>query len=424
MPLDYDPFSPDVRDDPYPHYARLRAEAPVHYAEASHVYCVSRYDDVRAVLRNATLFSSDSMRTMLIASNPGLDPSKDPELLSRMMAFAQSLPFGLEELMTARNLISEDPPRHGMLRAMVNRGFTPRRIAAWEPRMREIVADCMRRIRRDDGFDVIEDLAVPLPVRIIAEMLGVEPERIDDFKRWSDKLVATSTGSQRGADPVASGFTAVIREVALYVTEVAERRRREPGDDLVSVLVAKQDDGEAGLTTAEVAFLVQLLLVAGNETTTNLIGNATNNLLRHPEQLAKVVRDPARIPGLIEETLRYDGPVQFVFRRATADAEIAGRTIPANGQVCVLIGSANRDERQWGSTAETFDVMRDAQNHLAFGFGNHFCLGASLARLEARVALEALVPELPRLVRVEPNVVYVDSFLVRGPRHLALRPAA
>jgi len=420
----YDPFSPEVRDDPFPHYARLRAEAPLHLAPASGVYCVSRYDDVRTVLRSPALFSSDAMRTMLLGSRVGADPTKDPALMARLLAFAQSLPFGLDQLLTARNLISEDPPRHGPLRATVNKGFTPRRIASWEPRMRAIVAGCMERLRAGEGFDVIEHLAIPLPVHIIAEMLGVEPERADDFKRWSDLLVATSTGSQRGEDPIASGAAEVIREIATYLSEVAERRRREPGDDLVSVLIAKQDDGEAGLSAAEVTFLVQLLLVAGNETTTNLIGNATNALLRHPEQLSRVAADPSLVPALVEETLRFDGPAQFVFRRATQEVEIAGGTIPANAPVCALIGSANRDERQWGPTGERFEIGRDCQNHLAFGFGNHFCLGASLARLEARVALEALVPELPRLQHAEAKICYVDSFLVRGPRRLPLRRAA
>jgi cytochrome P450 len=422
-PVDYDPFSPAVRDDPYPYYARLRDEAPVYFAEASSVWCVTRYEDVRFVLRNPALFSSDAMRTMLIGARPGLDRAGDPQMMQRLAAIANVLPFSLQELMSARNLISEDPPRHGVLRATVNRGFTPRRIAAWETRMREIVSACIAPLRDGVAFDVVEDLAIPLPVRIIAEMLGVEPERIDDFKRWSDRLVATTTGSQRGQDPVTSGLVETIGELSGYIATIAERRRRAPGDDLVSVLVAAQD-GDAGLTNAEVAFLVQLLLVAGNETTTNLIGNATHALLRHPEELARVASDPGLVPSLVEETLRWDSPVQFVFRRSTQPVEIAGTTIPSNAHVSATLGSANRDERQWGPSAARFDVSRDPQSHLSFGLGNHFCLGASLARLEARVALEALVPELPRLARVESDVVYVDSFLVRGPRHLALRRAA
>jgi cytochrome P450 len=419
----YEPFSTAVRDDPYPIYARLREHAPLHWAEAAGVWCVSRHADVVAVLRAPDAFSSDAMRTMLIGAQPGVDLATDPETLGRMMALSQSLPFQLQELLLARNLIAEDPPRHGLLRAIVNRGFTPRRIAAWEPRMRKIVAACLERLRDGDAFDVVHDLAIPLPVRIIAEMLGVEPERQADFKRWSDCLIASVSGSLRGTDPIASGMAEVMRELCVYIQGVFEQRTRTPGDDLISVLLSAQD-GEARLSVAELTFFVTLLLVAGNETTTNLIGNATHALLRHPEQLARVRSDRGLVPSLIEETLRWDAPVQFVFRRATRDVELSGGWIPAGSHVVALLASANRDERQWGPTAADFDVARNPQGHLGFGFGIHFCLGASLARLEARVALEALVEELPRLERSEPRLEFVDSYLVRGPRRLPLRRAA
>jgi cytochrome P450 len=208
-----------------------------------------------------------------------------------------------------------------------------------------------------------------------------------------------------------------------YVQGVAAERRRAPGDDLISVLLAAQD-GEVALTDAELAFFVVLLLVAGNETTTNLIGNATSALLRNPEQLARVRADRSLLPSLVEEALRFDSPAQYVFRRSTCDVEIAGGTIPANRHVIALIGSANRDERQWGATAAELDVTRDTQGHLAFGLGNHFCLGAALARLEGRIALGALLDELPGLEPCSARVEYIDSFLVRGPRTLPLRRAA
>jgi cytochrome P450 len=423
MTIAYEPFSAAVRDDPYPVYAELREHAPLHWAEETGAWCVSRHADVVAVLRAPDAFSSDAMRTMLIGARPGVDLATDPETLGRMVALSQSLPFQIQELLLARNLIAEDPPRHGVLRAIVNRGFTPRRVAAWEPRAREIVAECVARMRDGDAFDVVHDLAIPLPVRIIAEMLGVEPERRADFKRWSDQLIAALSGSGRGADPIASGMADTMRELCEYVDGVVASRRQSPGDDLVSLLVTAQD-GEALLSSAEVTFFVLLLLVAGNETTTNLIGNATNALLRHPEALARVRADKRLVPSLVEETVRWDAPVQFVFRRATRDVELAGGRIPAGSHVVALIGSANRDERQWGPTAAEFDVARNPQGHLGFGFGIHFCLGASLARLEARIALEALVDELPRLQRADPRVEFVDSYLVRGPRRLLLRRAA
>ncbi len=420
--LRYEPFSPEFRQDPYPHYAALREHAPVHWAEESKAFCISRYEDVRTVLRDPVRFSSDAMRTFLLGARPGSDPATDPATVQRMMTLAQMLPFPLEQLVTSRNLISEDAPRHGPLRNLVNRGFTPRRIAAWEPRLREITAECMAGIEGRDEFDLVTELATPLPLRIIVEMLGVEPERRADFKRWSDAIVAASTGSGRGLDPVASGFAPAMRELSIYVQGIAAERRRAPGDDLLSVLLDAQE-GEVALTDAEIAFFVLLLLVAGNETTTNLIGNATLALLRHPAELARVRADRSLVPALVEEALRYDSPAQFVFRRATVDVELSGQRIPANSHVVVLIGSANRDERQWGESAARFDVGRDTQGHLAFGLGTHFCLGAALARLESRVALGALLDVLPDLETCEKNVDPVDSYLVRGPRSLRLRRA-
>jgi cytochrome P450 len=423
MTPDYEPFSAAVREDPYPSYAQLRAHAPVHWAEQAQTWCVSRFADVHAVLRSAADFSSDAMRTMLAGGRPGEDPRTDPAAMRRLLAFAQALPFSAQELLTSRNLISEDPPRHGVLRAIVNRGFTPRRIAAWEPRMRAIVAECLAKLRGADGFDLIEDLAIPLPVRIIAEFLGVEPERRADFKRWSDVIISTMTGSGRGLDPVATGLADAFHDLSDYVMRVVAEREKAPGDDLVSVLVAAQD-GEARLSPAEVLMFVILLLGAGNETTTNLIGNAAIALLQHPDQLERLRADRSLLPGAIEEVLRFDGPVQVVYRRATRDVELPGGRIPANAGVVAMIGSANRDERQWGPTAAEFRVDRNPQGHLGFGYGNHFCLGASLARLEARVALEALLDVLPALRRSEARIEFVDSFLVRGPRRLPLRKAA
>jgi cytochrome P450 len=423
MHVHYEPFSAEVRDDPYPFYARLREHAPVHFAEGVGAYCVSRFEDVRAVLRDAERFSSDAMRTVLMGAPPGIDPQSDPVAAQRMLAFAQALPFPLESLITSRNLIAEDPPRHGPLRSLVNRGFTPRRIAEWEPRVRAVARECMAALGARREFDLVSDVAIPLPVQIISEMLGVEPARRHEFKQWSNQLVSGSTGSGWNRDPIESGLAPAMRSICEYVQGVAAERRGRPGNDLVSLLVTAQE-GEVALTDAELGFFVALLLVAGNETTTNLVGNAVNVLLRHPAALARVRADRSLVPALVEEVLRFDSPVQFVFRRSTCDVEIAGSRIPANSHVVVLIGSANRDERQFGPTAASFDVLRDTSGHLAFGLGNHFCLGAALARLEGRIVLDELLDELAQLERCHERVEYIDSFLVRGPRTLALRRAA
>jgi len=418
----YEPFSETVRQDPYPYYAALRDEAPVYWAEEAQAWCVSRYDDVQYVLRNPELFSSDAMRTMLMGARPGINPLEDPHAMGRALVLTEALSFPMEELITARNLISEDPPRHTAMRNVVNRGFTPRRIAMWEPRVREIARSCVEEMRRAENFDLVAALAMPLPVRVICEILGVEPERRDDFKHWSDQIVAGTTGSTRAHDPLTSGLAGAMRDLAVYIRGVVAERSKQPSDDLVSVLVAAQDG--AGLSAAEVTMFVLLLLVAGNETTTNLIGNATNALLNHPPEFARVCADRSLVPSWIEETLRWDSPVQLVFRTSTAEVELAGQRLPANAHVVALLGSANRDERHWGPTAAQFDVGRSPQGILSFGLGNHFCLGASLARLEARVALEAVLDELPRRERSEARVEHVDSFLVRGPKRLLLRRAA
>jgi cytochrome P450 len=416
IPADYDPGRAEWRTDPYPHYRRLRDAAPVHFVPGLRAWCVSRYDDVSFVLRHPELFSSRAMFTYLInQGQEGMPRLTWPVLrfLARFVWHTRLNPF---EFATARNLISEDGERHAAMRAVVNRGFSPRRIAAWEERARELVAECLAKLRSQPDFDLIEDLAIPLPVTLIAEMLGVEPARRRDFKRWSDVIVDASTGPGRSR-PYDRRFTDTVVELATYLRALAEARRREPTGDLISLISAEQD-GETALTIREVIQFVMLLLVAGNETTTNLIGNAVTALLDHPDQLRRVADDPSRVPGAIEEALRFDSPVQLVFRNTTEAVELSGVKLPKGAYVVPLIGSANRDERRFADP-DRFDVEREAQGHLAFGFGEHFCLGASLARLEARVALEGLLPELVRLERRGKREL-VDSFLVRGPRRLEL----
>ena len=419
MQIDYDPFEPGTTTS-YEQYLLLREHAPVHEVRPR-TWLVSRYEDVRFVLKSPELFSSDAMATALMGFAPGTDPTSDPDALAYLTALGRSMPVG-EPGSPSRMLITTDPPEHTGLRAIVNRGFTPRRIADWEPRLREIVSEAMATLESGEDFDVIRDLAIPVPVRVISEMLGVEPERQLDFKRWSDGIIAGVSGPGRALGLEASGFIEAMGSLTGYLSEIVAARQREPRDDLVSVLTEAQG-GEAGLTSSEVVMFVVLLLVAGTETTTNLIGNAVNALLDHPDQLALVRAEPRRIPDLIEETLRYESPVQLLFRRATRDIELSGSRIGANDHVVPLIGSANRDHRQFAN-GDAFDIARGAQGHLAFGFAQHFCLGASLARLEARCALEALVPELPRLERREPETVYIESFQMRGPSSLPLARVA
>jgi cytochrome P450 len=266
-------------------------------------------------------------------------------------------------------------------------------------------------------FDVVHDLAIPLPITVIAEMLGIETEKRAQFKQWSDDIVAASSSGLEG--PTIGTLLQAVAGLHRYLRGVIRERRREPEDDLISVLVDER--GGASLADREVPQFVSLLLLAGNETTTNLIGNATRVLLDHPEIVAELTARPERIPAMIEEVLRFESPIQYLIRRVVRDVEIAGTRIAKDSHVAVLLGSANRDERQF-EDPDRFDIHRNTKGHLAFGHGVHFCLGASLARLEAKVALEALVPELLHLERRDPETRLVRSLIVRGPSTLPLVP--
>jgi len=419
MSLTFDPLAPP--DDPYPLYRRLRDEAPVHHAPERGVWSVTRFDDVMEVLKRPETFSSRAMFTMLLAGGSEKLPPLSFDFVRFLWNMLVKVRLNPLEFRTARNLIAEDGERHASMRAVVNRGFSPRRIASWEGRIRELVEECSAPLHERRTFDVMRELAVPVPTTIIAEMLGVPRERLADFKRWSDLVISVATGPARLRPferPHADAFIELLR----YMRGLARERRRSPRDDLISTIVAEQE-GEVALTDREVVQFVMLLLVAGNETTTNLVGNIVNALLDHPAEAEKVAADPGLLPALVEEGLRYDTPVQVVFRTTTEDAEIRGVRIPKGEFVGVFLGSANRDERRFPDP-DRFDVTRRPQGFPGFGFGHHFCLGASLARLEARLMLEALVPELARWSRAEPRVERIDSFLVRGPKRLELRRAA
>ncbi|MEE8164803.1 MAG: cytochrome P450 [Myxococcota bacterium] len=392
--IDYEPYSERARRDPYGYYRKLRQHAPVYWAEQADAWIVSRYDDVHSILTRPELFSSDAMGAVLTGQR------NRPATENRVV-------------------ILMDPPNHTAFRNIVSRGFTPRRIAALEPRLRGLVADSMQKIRGGACFDLIAELAIPVPVTIIAELLGVETERLEDFKRWSDAIIAAVSGSQRRAGSGDfSALAAPLAEYDEYFQRIIEEREREPREDLISVLVRAQD-GESALRPQEIITFALTLLVAGNETTTNLIGNMVMLLLDHPGQLEQVRRDPRLIPNLIEETLRFETPLQFAFRRVRREVEIAGTVLPKDSIVMPLLASANRDERRFERPDE-FDILRSDQGHLTFGFGPHFCMGASLARLEAQVTIEALLEELPRLRRRSESRESIDSFMLRGPRRLDL----
>ena len=386
------PIDPDFLADPYPTYARLRDEAPV-YRHPGGFVAVSRYADVQTVLRTPEIFSSRAM-------GGGPVRVRDPE----------ALPLG------SGSLISLDPPEHGRLRGIVSRGFTPRRIADLEPRALAVMDELFAKFQHTGACDLVADVSAPLPVTMIAELLGLDSARRDDFKRWSNALIVESTSI--GSQGRLSNLVAIMGEFRSYLLTVIEARRAVPADDLISILVhAEEEDGT--LDAVEVLGFAALLLAAGSETTTNLIGNALLALLEHPDALAEVLADPSLVPAVLEETLRWDSPVQLLMRVTTQATELGAVELGTGTLVMVLLGAANRDSEEFPD-GDRFDPHRVASGHVGFGFGNHFCMGAALARLEARVALERILTDLPEPRLAAPAERH-GSFLVRGPKALDLR---
>jgi cytochrome P450 len=383
----FNPWDPAFRANPYPHY-RAMLDGPPYLMQFGPVpmALIARYDDALAALRDHEHFSS-------------VPPELPPD--------AYKGPF-----YPSRDLLGQDPPEHTRLRRLISRDFTPRRIRELEPRIREIARDALDAAQRKGEFDVIADFANVLPVKVIAEMLGVPSERYAMFKDWSDKVIAAGN-TPFGERPPQDAIDAIEALAEYFRAEVA-KRRAHPGPDLVSALVAARDHADALSEIALLQFVV-LLLLAGNETTTNLIGNGTLALLRNPDQLERLRREPALLPRAIEEMLRYDGPVQSTARFPKNSVELSGAEIPAGAVAFVIIAAANRDPAHFADP-ERFDITREPNEHVAFGEGIHFCLGAPLARLEAAVAFSemlARVPEL-RLRNPDAELEYKGSYFLRG----------
>lgn len=397
----YDPFDASIVANPYPVYAWLRDEAPVYFAVETKTFVLSRYEDVSWAIGDTDLFSSDAMRGVLMGQPTG----KGSERLPREQATG--------------NLVAIDPPAHSELRSIVNRGFTPRRIAEWQARVEELVDECVGDAKPGAAYDVVSQLAVPVPVQVIAELLGADSKDAPQFRKWADATTRMASGSMRGAvDP--EGIAAAMEMVG-YLGERIEERVREPRDDLLGTLLRAR--GDHALTAGEASGFAALLMFAGTETTTNLIGNATLALATHRDQLRDVVSDPSLVHSLLEETLRWESPVQYVFRRATRDVEVRGVTIPCDSWVTLLLAAANRDPRHWGDDADEFNIHRKSAGHVGFGFGAHFCLGASLARTEARHAMTRLLPLIDAAGGIDGAEELIDSMQFRGRRRLALLPA-
>jgi cytochrome P450 len=405
--MDFSPLDSQYWDDPYPHYRELRDQETLHYSSEAKAFCVTRYDEAAEVFKQPELFSSrPGFNLLLMHLWQKIGPRDVFEML-RFLVRARVNPLMLRG--APESIISSDPPNHAPLRQIVNRGFTPRRISAWEARVRELSEGYVAGLESAERFDVVEKLAHPLPMTIIAEMLGVDPARIADFRRWSTGMIDSLTGSGRSdspADALANGG-----QLLQYLRSVVDQRRKEPADDLISVLIDPAHGDP--LDTQAVLLFATVLLIAGNETTTNSVGNSVDLLLRNRDALDEVAKDPSLIPNLVEESIRLESPFRLMPRQANRDTMIRNTPIPKGSSVLIMIGAANRDERRF-EDADRFDLHRDTSGHLGFGHGIHFCLGASLARLEARVALESLIPLLHDRQPCAGGSVRSDSYFTRG----------
>ena len=383
----FNPWDENFRANPYPHYRPLLAGPPRIMDMGFKFALTARYADVRAILSDYATFSSVQPAGM------GFDE--------------QTKLFG-----EAATMLGSDPPTQTRLRRLVSRDFTPRRIRELEPRIREITKNLVDAVERKGEFDVMADLANPLPVMVISDLLGVPPEDYRQFKTWSDKIIEAD--NTLPGMPIPDEIKTAFTELKSYFVRDIERRRKTPGPDLVSALVAAHDEAEA-LTADELLQFLVLLLLAGNETTTNLIGNGMLALGRNPASMAALRSKPELMRPAIEEMLRYDGPVQSTFRTATRDTNVGGTPIAAGTGAFVILAAANRDPAQF-KDPETFDIARNPNEHVAFGDGIHFCIGAPLARQEGAIAIGAALERFPHLRLKNPDapVTYKGSYFLRG----------
>jgi cytochrome P450 len=358
----FNPHSHQLQDDPYPVYRQLRDEYPILHVEDLGFWAISRYDDVKQVLLQPNQFSS--MRSL-----DGSDSSADTPMIVIM-----------------------DPPRHDELRSLLNRAFTPRRIADLEPRIRAITTGLIDRFIETGSSDLWRDLSAPLPTTVIAELLGVPSEDQEMFKEKSTEI-AKAVGPAMTVDPASVDGSHPAVALGVYLAQVFEKKRAQPADDLMSALLAAEIDGKK-LSQAELVGFAVLLLIAGNETTTNLISNAAVLLEEYPDERARLLEDPSRIELAVDEFLRFESPVQGLERIVNEDTVIGAQTLRRGEKIFLMLGSANRDERSIAKP-DRLDVYRSPNPQLGFGFGAHFCLGASLARMETRIALEELLKRVP-----------------------------
>jgi cytochrome P450 len=395
--LEYDPLDPRVKSEPYPYYAELRRNAPVKWLPTLQAFGVAKYDLVDALLKDAKVFSSSMFWPALLGE---YDPV--PEVPP---------------------MISMDPPGHVHLRRLANKAFVPSKIKSLVDRTYEVANDLIDDILAAHGpegeFDFATEFTALYPVTVIAQVLGVPTERRAEFKVWVDNVLAAANRNAYGPERLAE-IQDSSNNVRKFFEELYDERAANLQDDLISSFIQAEIGGEK-LSRIEVIQMSILLLIGGVETTTNLLGTVLVELKRHPETYARVRADPALIPALIEEVLRYNPPVQIIFRHTMEDTELGGIAIPKGSTVMPLLASANRDEDKFAD-AERFNIDRTIEVPLmSFGQGPHFCLGNYLSRMEAKSALETVFSRFEVLEPVSDAVDWIDSYFARGPHHLKVR---
>jgi cytochrome P450 len=385
--LHFNPMDPEFLADPYPTYHRLRAEDPVHRSPLG-FWVLTRYEDVVTVLR-------------------------DPRFAKEAMMAVVAVRFGIAPGTIGLSMLDRDPPAHTRLRSLVSKAFTPRVVERLRPHIQQIVDGLLARVEGQGSMDLIEEFAYPIPVIVICELLGVPVEDHEQFKTWSLDIARGLDAIMLPVDSEVARRSGTARQALLgYFRGLIAERRVSPRDDLLSGLIAAEEAGDR-LSEDELLATCILLLVAGHETTVNLIGNGTLALLRHPGALRRLRENPALIASAVEELLRYDGPVQRTARMPSDDVQVGGRTIARGEMVMPFIGAADRDPAQFPDP-DRLDITRSDNRHVAFGMGIHFCLGAPLARVEGQIAINTLVQRLPGLALATEKPEYRQSLTLRG----------
>ncbi len=390
----YDPFSPELIADPYPFYARLRDEHPVYYNERLDCYVLSRYDDIYRALRKPQIFSSAQ----------GLTPEKDE----------------ISKLGIPPTFIMMDPPDHTRLRRLITKAFTPDTVKALEPKIRAFVVERIEAMKAKaaggEPVDLIPEIASPLPTMVVADILGVPPEDRERFDPWSDAITSASADFTLDVEKAIGA----VQGLVTYFGGMCQARRANPTDDMITKLTQAEVDGDT-LTDWDILGFCFVMIAGGNDTTSNFIGNSTEQLDKHPDQRRQLIENPSCIPNATEELLRIESVVQGLSRTTTVDVEYYGTTIPAGSKVHNLYASGNRDPRHWGDDADELNIHREIDKHLSFAQGPHFCIGAHVARLMIRIYFEEMGAHIGEAYEVDwDNAERRKSGFTRGYTKLPL----